>query len=94
MKLAIEKHPEFIKLAQFFKKMEAIAEIMEIDVDDLVQYPGNKKSSMYLSFKKNILSIAHKRKETFINRKDDGSSAEEVPLVGLTILLNKKEESD
>lgn len=81
MKLAIEKHPEFIKLAQFFKKMEAIAEIMEIDVDDLVQDPGNKKSSMDMSFKKNILSIAHKRAETIINHKTGGSLAEEAPLI-------------
>jgi hypothetical protein len=90
MKLTVEKHPEFIRLSHYFKKIEALAEKMGIDVDDLVQEKRNKNSSMYTSFKKNILAIAQKRVETLVNRRPGGAS--EAPIVGLTILLNKPED--
>ena len=68
MKHPIEKNLEFIKLSQFFKKMEAMAETMEIDGDGSDEDALNKASPEYTLLKKNILSIAHKRSETFENR--------------------------
>ena len=91
MKLTIEKHPEFSKLSHYFKKIEALAEKMGIDVDDLV-HDRRKNSSMYTSFKKNILSIAQKRIETLANLRERGSSPE-APIVGLTILFSKEEQN-
>lgn len=67
MEHKIEKNPEFIKLHQFFKKMEAIAETLEIDDDDLEDYDYNKALPEYSFLIKNILSIAHKRNDTFVN---------------------------
>jgi len=87
MKLSIEKHPELVKLAGYFKKIEAIAEKMGIDVDDLVQEKKFRSSSMYTSFKKNIMSIAQKRADVLSNR-HRGSSPEEASIVGLTIMVN------
>jgi hypothetical protein len=89
MKLTIEKHPEFVQLAHYFKKIEALAEKMGIDVDDLIQERRNKNFSMYTSFKKSVLAMAHKRVEALINR-SKGSSSGETSIVGLTILLNKE----
>ena len=48
MKFVLEKHPEIIKLAEFFKKMEAMAETLEIDEDILEQDFEYKRSSKYL----------------------------------------------
>ena len=67
MEHKIEKNPEFIKLHQFFKKMEAIAETLEIDADNSEEYEYNKSLPEYSFLIKNILSIAHKRNETFVN---------------------------
>ncbi len=91
MKLLIEKHPEFAKLSHYFKKIEALADKMGIDVDDLV-HDRRKNSSMYTSFKKNILSIAKQRIDTMIERRERGSSPE-APIVGLTILFSKEEQN-
>jgi len=92
MKLSIEKHPELIRLAGYFKKIEAIAERMGIDVDDLVQEKKIRNSSMYTSFKKNILTIAQKRAEIMASRNSRGSSPEEASIVGLTIMVNDQRE--
>ncbi len=67
MEHTIGKDPEFIKLHQFFKKMEKIAETMEIDDTDLEEYEYNKAIPEYSFLIKNILSIAHKRNGTFVN---------------------------
>ena len=76
MKQVIEKHPEFIKLAEFFKKIEAMAETMEIDEDVLEQEFENKRSSKYLPpINKNILSIAHKREDTLVDGPFDKESS-------------------
>ena len=47
MEHKIEKNPEFIKLHQFFKKMEAIAETLEIDADNSEEYEYNKSLPEY-----------------------------------------------
>ncbi len=76
MEHTIEKNPEFIKLHQFFKKMERIAESMEIDDNDLDEYEYNKALPEYSFLIKNILSIAHKRNETFENHHQSGDNKE------------------
>ena len=73
MEHTIEKNPEFIKLHHFFKKMEKIAETMEIDDNDLDEYKYNKALPEYSFLIKNILSIAHKRNETFENHNQSGN---------------------
>jgi hypothetical protein len=87
MKLTIEKNPDMQLLARYFKKIEALAENMGIDVDDLMS-ERRRSTSMYTSFKTNVLSIAQKRIKALTNRNDQGSS-EEAPIVGLTIIVNK-----
>ena len=67
MEHKIGKDPEFIKLHQFFKMMEKIAETMEIDDNDLEEYEYNKALPEYSFLIKNILSIAHKRNGIFVN---------------------------
>ena len=89
MEHTIEKNPEFIKLHQFFKKMEKIAETMEIDDTDLEEYEYNKALPEYSFLIKNILSIAHKRSETIVNINHRQSEDKEAVKMELTINLNK-----
>jgi len=91
MRLALEKHAELKKLAQYFEKIESIAEKMGVEVDDLIQEFKNNNTAAYASFKKNILAIAQKRRETF-KRTDKGNSPEEASVIGLSILINNGEE--
>ena len=88
MEHTIGKDPEFIKLHQFFKKMEKIAETMEIDDTDLEEYEYNKALPEYSFLIKNILSIAHKRNETFVNSHQ--SEDKEDAKMELTVNNNKK----
>lgn len=81
MKKIIEKHPEFIKLAEFFKKMEAMAETLEIDEYVLGQEFENKRSIKYHPINKNTLSIAHKREDILV----DGPSDKESSLIRFPI---------
>lgn len=85
MEHTIEKNPEFIKLHQFFKKMEAIAGTMEIDDYDLDEFEYNKALPEYSFLIKNILSIAHKRNETFINLNHHKSEDKKEVKMELTI---------
>ena len=86
MKLIIDQHPELTKLIGYFKKIEAIAERLGIEVDELVSdlQPGN--GSMYMRFKKNILNKAHQRAELLNNLKT--SAPLDASIVGLTIIIN------
>ncbi|MBK6444748.1 MAG: hypothetical protein IPQ03_16295 [Bacteroidetes bacterium] len=88
MKLIIEQHPELSKLISYFKKIEAIAERLGIDVDELVSElkPGN--ASMYMSFKKKILSQAHQRAELLLKINPQKHAASDASIVGLTIIIN------
>ncbi len=88
MEHTIEKNPEFIKLYQFFKKMEAIAETMEIDDVDSEEYAYNKTLPEYSFLIKNILSIAHKRSEIFVNRHQSEDKAD--VKMELTFINDKK----
>ena len=90
MRLTIEKHPELAKLSSYFKKIEAIAEKLGIDVDELVTESRTNNTSMYMSFKKNILGIAQQRTEALLNRNKKGNNGDEASIVGLTIIINSE----
>ncbi|HRH67622.1 MAG TPA: hypothetical protein PLU53_15085 [Bacteroidia bacterium] len=90
MKLIIEKHPELTTLVIYFKKIEAIAEKLGIDVDDLISESCQMNTSMYMSFKKKILTMAQKRAEVLRARNAKESTAEKSSIVGLTIMVNKE----
>ena len=57
MKLIIGKNPEQVKLSQYFKKIESIAERKGIDVDDLLADSEINISSLHEFSKKNIFPI-------------------------------------
>ena len=61
MKLKIEKHPDCVKLAHYFKKIEALAEKMGIDIDDLIHLPENNGFPIQTSCKKEIKAITQQR---------------------------------
>ena len=44
MKLKIEKHPQDVILNNYFRRIEALAENMGIDIDDLLQYVFMEKN--------------------------------------------------
>lgn len=63
MKLNFNTHQEYLRLAQYFSKIEAMAYKMGIDVDDLVKDEEFKQSEIYRTYKKSFLTIAQKRIE-------------------------------
>ena len=90
MKLVFEKNSDIVRLSTYFKKIEALADKMGIDVDDLVKEPSTKKASMYTSFKKNLLSLAQRRSDLLSKRKNGGINPESNSSAGMTIITNSK----
>jgi hypothetical protein len=89
MKLRIETHREYLKLKEYFKNIEALAEKMGVDVDDLLQESRNNRGTMYTSFRRKISTLAQKRNDVFVNRNDE-IIKEDSRLADLTILKNTK----
>lgn len=64
MTLIIEKHPEFERLARYFKKIESIADHLGVRVDDLIKHsPALKGNVIETSFLPEQRKIAEQRKE-------------------------------
>ena len=61
MKLKIEKHPQDVILNNYFRRIEALAENMGIDIDDLLQDSEIGSKSMQRHIKKEKLAIPIKR---------------------------------
>ena len=55
MKLKIEKHPQDVILNNYFRRIEALAENMGIDIDDLLQDSEIGSKSMQRHIKKEKL---------------------------------------
>ena len=68
MKPFIENNTELIKLAQFFRKIEVIAEKSGIDIDDLIEDQINKNYFFFLAFQDSKLSFAKTQTETYMCR--------------------------
>lgn len=67
MKLFIENHPDFKKLSDYFKQIEALAENKGIAVDDLVKERSDKSPTMYTLSKMNNLALLKRRSHVLKN---------------------------
>lgn len=66
MTLIIEKHPEFDRLARYFKKIESLADNMGVKVDDLLKLqPVLKGNVIETSFLPEQQNLAEQRKDIF-----------------------------
>lgn len=65
MKLKIEKHPDFIRLAQHFKNIEALADALGVDVDDLISETREKYLSDNHSYQESIQLLLKNRASRF-----------------------------
>jgi hypothetical protein len=63
MTLIIEKHPEFTRLSNYFKKIELIADDMGVEVDELL----SDSVSVRLPSENQILSITHQRVKSLLS---------------------------
>jgi hypothetical protein len=63
MKLIVEKHPEFERLARYFQKIESMADHMGVRVDDLVRRAPLKGNLIQPTFNTEQKEIAEHRKE-------------------------------
>ena len=52
-------------LANYFKKIESLAERMGMDVDDLIDESKNRRASMSTSFRKNLNSAIQKNRALY-----------------------------
>jgi hypothetical protein len=85
MKLIIEKHPELTRLTNCFQKIEALAETMGVEIDDLVEDQKNS-SVLYSHFKRKFLSRSVKRAELF-KRSNSNFENKTYPL---TVFFNRE----
>ena len=74
MKLTIEKHPEFSRLAQYFKTIEDLAENLGMEVDDLLPNHHFRKTSGHPSLHRMALVLGEQRVAVF--RRMAGSDAD------------------
>jgi hypothetical protein len=61
MKHIIETHQDYLKLKEYLKKLESLAEKMGVEVDDLLSETTHDNKKMYMLFRKKFSSISQKR---------------------------------
>jgi hypothetical protein len=71
MKLIIEKHPDIARLSKHFKKIEALADKMGIDVDELL-VSNPDENELQMRIRKQVFSLTRNQRRTNNSAEDKG----------------------
>jgi len=89
MKLQLETHKEYVKLKEYFKKIESLAEKMGVDIDDLLLDSKNNRVEMHTSFRSKVNKI-NQHRSGVIKNENNSERKDESHLADFTILINTK----